>query len=437
MSEEQLIHSILESYFEEDPSKAARQLEVMDEDEVIHILMTLSYEISFKVFLHFNDAFAAKIIEGFPEDFFRQIVGDLDSDRSTGIFMRISEKKRAMLLDMLSEKKKEEIQELLTYPEGSAGNIMSVDYTAFHSEIQVKHAVEKIRSLASRKVPAFYVYVIDDKERLIGVLNMRDLLLADPKVTLESVMRKNIFSVDSFADREEVAHELNSRRFFSVPVVDAQKKLLGVVKADAIISDVREEASEDMQKMFGAGGNERTFSPMLFSMKKRLPWLYVNLLTAFMAASVVSLFEDVIAKITILAVFLPVVAGQGGNAGAQSLAVVMRGLVMREIPADHVRRLILKESALGVLNGMLIGLVTACVTWVWSGNPYLGVVIGLGMIVNLAAAGFSGAAIPLLMKRAGLDPAQCSSIILTTITDVVGFFAFLGFAVLFERFLIP
>jgi magnesium transporter len=162
----------------------------------------------------------------------------------------------------------------------------------------------------------------------------------------------------------------------------------------------------------------------------------VNLATAFLAAAVVALFEDIIAKITVLAVFLPVVAGQGGNAGAQSLAIVMRGLVMREIPKDKVKRLILKETWLGAVSGTVTGLVTALVAWAWDGNPWLGLVIGLAMIVNLLAAGMSGAAIPILMKTVGLDPAQCSSIILTTVTDVIGFFAFLGFAVVFQSHLI-
>jgi magnesium transporter len=162
----------------------------------------------------------------------------------------------------------------------------------------------------------------------------------------------------------------------------------------------------------------------------------VNLATAFLAAAVVALFEDIIAQMTILAVFLPVVAGQGGNAGAQSLAVVMRGLVMREIPPNQMLRLIVKEGRLGILNGAVIGIVTALVAWLWQGNPYLGVVIGLGMLVNLFFAGLAGASIPLLMKRIGIDPAQSSSIILTTVTDVLGFVAFLGFAVIFQRFLV-
>jgi magnesium transporter len=194
--------------------------------------------------------------------------------------------------------------------------------------------------------------------------------------------------------------------------------------------------TKDIQKIFGAGGDERVNSTILFSLKKRLPWLHVNLATAFLAAAVVALFEGIIAKLTVLAVFLPVVAGQGGNAGAQSLAVVMRGIVMREIPRDKVFRLISKEAKLGAINGVIIGTVTALIAWIWYGNPYLGLVIGLGMLLNLVFAGLSGASIPIVMKRIGLDPAQSSNIILTTVTDVMGFIAFLGFAVLFQNYLV-
>ena len=219
-------------------------------------------------------------------------------------------------------------------------------------------------------------------------------------------------------------------------MVDSQNHLLGIVKAEWLLYGIQAEVTADLQRMFGAGGDESTTSPIMFSLKKRLPWLHVNLATAFLAAAVVALFESVIAKLTILAVFLPVVAGQGGNAGAQSLAIVMRGLVMREIPKGKAARLIMKETGVGTINGAVIGLVTALIAWAWQGNPLLGLVIGLGMLVNLAVAGLSGSAIPMLMKKAGLDPAQCSSIILTTVTDVVGFFAFLGFAVLFQSRLI-
>jgi len=265
---------------------------------------------------------------------------------------------------------------------------------------------------------------------------MRDMMLAQGDERLQDIMRRDIFTVNCFTDREQIVHELAEKKYFAAPVVDNENRLLGVVRAERLIDQAQQEAVEDIQKMFGASGNERAFSPLGFSLRTRLPWLHVNLLTAFFAAAVVAFFEDIIAKITVLAVYLPVVAGQGGNAGNQSLAVVMRGLVMREIPQQKINQLIFKEMGIGAINGLSTGIVTAMVAWIWQGNPYLGLVIGLGMLVNLTVAGLAGAVIPLTMKAIHLDPAQCSSIILTTITDVVGFLAFLGFAVLFQGYLI-
>ncbi|MBC8550316.1 MAG: magnesium transporter, partial [Candidatus Brocadiales bacterium] len=216
----------------------------------------------------------------------------------------------------------------------------------------------------------------------------------------------------------------------------SQGHLLGIVRAEKLIMEAQEDVAQDIQMMVGVAPEERTFSSIWFSLRRRLPWLHINLVTAFAAAGVVAIFEDLIHQITALAILLPVVAGQGGNAGAQTLAVVMRGLVMREIPKGRFRRLLMKEAVLGALNGVIIGLVTAVVAWLWQANPFLGIVVGLGMIVNLIAAGVAGAAIPIVMKKLGADPAQSSSIILTTITDVVGFSAFLSFAVFFQKFLI-
>jgi magnesium transporter len=313
---------------------------------------------------------------------------------------------------------------------------MSTEFIVFHEEARVKEAVQKLRMLHRSKAPVSYVYVLDKEDKLVGVMYMRDMLVANPDETLGSLMRTELFTVNAFDDREEVLSQLSKHKFFAAPVVDSENHLLGVVKSDRLLENVQSDVTQDFLKMFGAGGDEQAFSPVSYSLKKRLPWLYINLATAFLAASVVGLFEDIIAKVTILAVFLPVVAGQGGNTGAQSLAVVMRGLVMREVTPKTYKKMVVKESVVGVVNGVLIGLVTSLIAWLWHGNPYLGLVIGLAMIVNLLAAGFSGAVIPLAMKALGFDPAQSSSIILTTVTDVVGFFAFLGFAVLFQNHLV-
>ncbi|MBN1131000.1 MAG: magnesium transporter, partial [Chitinispirillaceae bacterium] len=375
--------------------------------------------------------FAAALLKDADAAFFISIASELDPLLFAMIFMHLPEATRARLMEDLPDSLKAQVRDTLTYPENSIGRIMSTHFLSFNKDVLVGEAIEKIRSLAKKGFPASYVYVVDKEKTLVGVVNMRDLMLASVDAPLENVTRKEVFSLHSFMDREAAANEFSKRRYFAAPVVDSQNRILGIIKAEQLLAGMQEEVTEDFQLMFGAGGDERTFSPIGFSLKKRLPWLHVNLATAFIAAAVVGMFEDLIAKVTILAVFLPVVAGQGGNAGAQSLAVVMRGLVMREIPKNKVYRLILKEGWIGMINGLLIGTVTALVAYIWNGNPYLGLVIGLGMLVNLVFAGLSGASIPLIMKALGFDPAQSSNIILTTVTDVMGFFAFLGFASLF------
>lgn len=427
---------LAQRYFESDPARAAHALETMEEGEALEVLKAMPHALSTQAVQHLQENLAAALLQKLPDALFRGIVERLDAQKSAALFLHLSSEVRARFLENLSEKKKKEIQEILTYPEGSAGRIMSTDFLAFHGDVKVKEVIQKIRQLAQRGAASSYVYVIDPAHKLIGVMNMRDMLLAQPDASLESVMRQEVFTVNCFDDRETVAGELSRLRYFAAPVVDHERRLLGVVKAEQLLEDVQEEATEDMQKMFGAGGDEKAFSPVFFSIRKRLPWLYVNLFTAFVAAFVVALFEDIIAKITVLAVYLPVVAGQGGNAGAQSLAVVMRGLVMREIPPAKVRKMMVKETWIGIVNGILIGAVTAAIAWRWQGNPFLGLVVGLGMFANLVIAGFSGALIPLGMKALGLDPAQCSNIILTTITDVMGFLVFLGLAVAFQAYLI-
>lgn len=435
MTEKAPLLPIVQKFFEHDTTAAAHSLERMTEEEAVEVLLALPAPLAVRAIRHLQVSYAAELLKDADPELFREIVSALEPQFAATIFMHLPEDARERLLEHIPGKLKNQIRDLLTYPEDSVGRIMTTDFLSFHKDVTAHEAIEKIRSLARKRFPASYVYVIDDEEHLIGVMNMRDLMLASPEQKLETVMRTNLFSIHAFVDREEAANELSKRRYFAAPIVDGENHIVGIIKAEQLIQGIQEEVTEDLQRMFGAGGDERAFSPILFSLKKRLPWLHVNLGTAFLAAAVVAMFEGLIAKLTILAVFLPVIAGQGGNAGAQSLAVVMRGLVMREIPRDNVLRLIFKEGSLGAISGAVIGVVTALVAWIWHGNPYLGLVIGLGMLLNLVFAGLSGASIPILMKRMGLDPAQCSSIILTTVTDVMGFLAFLGLAVIFQAHL--
>ncbi len=436
MTDNTTLLPLVQRFFENDLSAAAGVLESMSEAEAAGALKSLPVPLAARILKVLQISYAAELLKDAEDQFLIEMTSLLDPQFLASIMMRLPQDARERMTKHISAKLKEQIREHLDYPEDSIGRTMTTDFVALKKHNRAEEAIEKIRSLAKKKYPSSYVYVVDGENRLIGVLNMRDLMLAAPDQTLDEISRKDFFALHCFTDRQDAANELAKRKYFAAPVVDGENHILGIVKAERMIQGVQEEASKDIQRMFGAGADERVFSTILFSLKKRLPWLHINLATAFLAAAVVALFEGIIAKLTILAVFLPVVAGQGGNAGAQSLAVVMRGIVMREIPGDKIYALVFKEAKIGAINGAVIGAVTALVAWVWYGNPFLGLVIGLGMLVNLILAGLAGASIPLIMKRVGIDPAQSSSIILTTVTDVVGFIAFLGFAVLFQKYLV-
>ena len=423
-------------FFDKDLENAVHILESLDEDEAANVLKTLPTTMTARILRVLQIGYAAVLLKDADEAFMQELAPHLDSQFVASILMQLPKDARERLSAHITDEQKDQVRELFDYPADSVGRIMTTDFIALKDDTNAEEAIEKIRSLAKKRFPSSYVYVVDEGGCLTGVLNMRDLMLASPEKTLAEIGRRDFFALHCFTGQQEAAGEMAKRKFFAAPVVDSENRILGIVKGERMLHGIQEEMSKDIQQMFGAGGDERVTSSIWFALKKRLPWLHINLATAFLAAAVVALFEGIIAKLTVLAVFLPVVAGQGGNAGAQSLAVVMRGIVMREIPKERRLYLVLKEGKIGAINGVIIGLVTALLAWLWYGNPFLGVVIGLGMVVNLVCAGLSGASIPLIMKKLGIDPAQSSSIILTTVTDVIGFLAFLGFAVIFQRSLI-
>lgn len=436
MSEQPVTTSFIRKFFELDPRDAAHNLEALGEEGALSILKKVPTPLAARAFDFMEPRFSSQILLSLPFQDAVDILGRMAFNRATEMVLHLPQEKRDLFLSSLDPEYASRIRILITFPGDTAGRMMAPEVIAFRGDLKVKEAVRRLRTLVRKKVPMSYVYVTDTENHLVGVLNMRDLLLAEGETDLSSVMIQDVFAVNAKMDREEVARLATQRHFLAIPVVDDHQRLLGTIKIDDLVETAQEEATEDIQKMFGAGGDEKVFSPLFFSVKKRLGWLHVNLATAFLAAAVVGLFQGVIAKIAILAVFLPVVAGQGGNAGAQSLAVVMRGLVLREINPTLARKVILREGLLGTINGIAIGLVTAAGAMLWHGNPYLGLVIGCAMLINMVVSGIAGAAIPMLMQALGFDPAQSSNIILTTVTDVVGFFSFLGLATLFQGWLL-
>lgn len=418
-----------------DASQAARLVQEVDAEEASGLLTQLPASATAAMAPHLHPGFLAGLLGKLPPKDAGEILEKVGQGPAADAFRAMDASARAAIIASLPDERKKAIQEMLSYPEDSAGRLMTPDHVAFPKDMTVRETVQKLRDMAHHQSAATYAYVVGPENRLAGVLNMRDLLLADSGAAIETVMRKGVLAVSPFMGREELVRLASEKQYIAFPVADTDGRLVGTVRTHNLLDRGGESAAEDLQILFGGSADERVLSPVVFKVSRRLPWLLVNLATAFLAAGVVALFEGLITRFAVLAVFLPIVAGQGGNAGTQSLSIILRGLIMREIKPSDAAAAIWKESAVGVINGAVIGVVTAGVTWLWKGNPALGLVIGLAMIVNLVAAGAAGAAIPIAMKRLGFDPAQSSGIFLTTVTDVVGFFAFLGFATVFSSWL--
>jgi magnesium transporter len=352
---------------------------------------------------------------------------------AAAVLLHLDEERRDAALLSLPEEQARGLRTLVAYPPETAGGIMDPQVVSLAVDLRVREAVDLMRRAPRQSL--YYLYVTDRDGVLHGVLSLRDLLLSGAEQPIRPLVNPKVESVPVGMDREEVAALMRERRFVCLPVVDDEQHLLGVVKHDEVLDTVGEEAFEDMQKMVGAGGDESALSPVSTVVRRRLPWLYVNLVTAFLASAVVGLFESTIAQVTALAVFLPIVSGQGGNSGAQALAVVMRGISLREIVPGSVWKVIWKEFFAGLLNGFTVAMVTGLAVGLWSRSAAMGLVIGLAMTVNMGLAALAGTMIPLALKRLGRDPAQSSIIFLTTVTDIVGFASFLGFAALFMRYL--
>ncbi|MDA8243226.1 MAG: magnesium transporter [Elusimicrobia bacterium] len=437
MNRKEAALELVKRFIQDDPARAAQALEELPPKEAALLLRAMPPSVVSQALENMPPQAAARLLENRPPQDAAEILHRTGKYQAADIFRQFDTEFSRAVIPLLDQEFSKDMAEILAYPRESAGRMMHTDFLAFRSDARVKDVIAKLRQLAKKQLPsASYCYVVDAANALLGVLNMRDLLLASPDAELEDVMIREVLKVSPFLDREELVQLAGRRHFLAVPVTNEHGRLLGVVNTKNILESTEEEAAEDLQILFGASAEERPFSPAWFKITRRLPWLTINLATAFLAGSVVALFEDFIARVAVLAVFLPIIAGQGGNAGTQTLSIVLRGMLMREIAPHNAWQLVRTEILVGVVNGAAIGLMTAGAAWFWKGSAWLGLVVGVAMIVNMVAAGMSGALIPLAMKRLGYDPAHSSGIFLTTVTDVVGFFAFLSTAWLLQSRLI-
>ena len=371
-----------------------------------------------------------------PAEEIARLAQEIPSDDAAALLDHLPKELSAEVLNLMRPKESGVVENLLEYDEQTAGRIMNPYVFALSEDITVGEAITELQ--ANRDVEmVFYLYVVDERRHLIGVTSLRRLLLVSPETPLKRIMTADLISARVDTDQEEVARQVASYNLLAIPVVDEENKLVGVITVDDVIDVIKDEATEDIYRLAGVAGDEHAFTPAGESLRKRLPWLGGNLITAFMAASVVALFEGTIERITALAVFMPIVAGMGGNAATQTLTVIVRGIALGEVTWGNSRKALLKEATVGLGNGVVLGLVAAAVAWATRGSPVLGLILCAAMIINMFVAATAGTLVPLGLRAANVDPALASSVFITTLTDVFGFFSFLGLATLFMRFLVP
>jgi len=409
------------------------ELESASADGIAEALESLPAATGALVLDRLQTSVAAEVVKKLDSDSRRVLLAAADPLRVVAFLARVEESARSGMLDDLEERAATEIRDLLSYPPDSAGAMMDPRVPMMGADHTVSEALESLRQQRDRRIVS--IYVIDSAGVYAGRISLQDLAIAEPSARLRELITDPPISVRATGSQSEVVELFEANRILALPVVDFEGRLIGYIPNRSLMGAVEEEATGGIQSMFGVSREERALSPVGFAVRKRLPWLEVNLLTAFLAASVVGLFEGTIARFTALAVLLPVVAGQSGNTGAQALAVTMRGLALREVRVRNWFRVASKEVRVAFLNGIAVAVSTAAAVYLWSRSPGLTLVIGLSMVLSMVAAGLSGAAIPMVLTALRQDPAQSSSIILTTVTDVVGFFSFLGIATLLSGML--
>ena len=365
-----------------------------------------------------------------------KLAQEIPSDDAAALIDYLPEDLSAAVLDLMRPKESGVVENLLEYAERTAGRIMNPNVFALREDLTVGEAITEMQIHRDVEM-VFYLYVVDERRHLVGVVSLRRLLLVSPETPLKRIMTTDLITARVDTYQEEVARQVAAYNLLAIPVVDEENKLVGIITVDDVIDVIKEEATEDINRLAGVAGDERAFTPAMESLRKRLPWLGVNLVTAFLAAAVVALFESTIDLFPVLAIFMPIVAGMGGNAGTQTLTVVVRGIALGELTWSNSRKALLKEIVVGIGNGVALGVVAALVVWATRGNPVLGVVLGLAMIINMFVAAAAGTLVPLGLRAANVDPALASSVFITTMTDVFGFFSFLGLATVFSQYLTP
>lgn len=402
-------------------------LEALSSDDRKTVVRLLGDKFDFLSLTEMDETVRAEILEAMPRAAVVEAVRDLDTDDAVYILEDLDESERRQILDQIPEGESAALRRGLDYPEDTAGRRMQSEFIAVPPFWTVGQTIDYMRDSDDLPDDFYELFIIDPGFRPIATVALNHLLRSKRPVKMEAIADDDIYTVDAMLDQEEVARIFKRYDLVSSAVIDGSGRLVGVITVDDIIDVIEQEADEDIRRLGGVGDEEISDS-IIETTRSRFTWLLVNLGTALFASWIISLFDATLEQMVALAVLMPIVASMGGNAGTQTMTVAVRALATRDLARFNVRRVIMRETAVGLLNGVLFAIMLGVITAVWFVNPQLGVIIGVAMIVNLLAAGLFGILIPLGLERARLDPAIASGAFVTTVTDVVGFFAFLGLA---------
>ncbi|MEZ5785851.1 MAG: magnesium transporter [Xanthobacteraceae bacterium] len=405
-------------------------LEALEAEERPRLIELMGPDFDFTALAEVDDAVREEILDELPPETVAEGVRELDSDDAVYILKDLSHEERAEILDQLPPPERVALARSLQYPEDSAGRRMQTEYIAVPPSWRVGHAIDYMRETDELPERFYELYVVDSQTRLLGAVSLDQLLRSKRPTQVSELMDAERRRVRATDDQEEVARLFERYNLVAVPVVDDLDRLVGVITVDDVVDVIEEEAEKDIKALGGITGHEELSDDVWTIARGRFNWLLVNLATAFLASSVLGLFEGELQKMVALAVLAPIVASQGGNAATQTMTVAVRALATRELHDTNARRIILRELLVGLVNGLAFAVITGVVAFAWFKIPGLGIVIALAMVCNLAAAALGGIMIPLVIAKFRLDPAVSSGVFVTTVTDVVGFFSFLGIATL-------
>jgi len=420
----------VESFLQLAPGDQVEIFNLLNEEQSAIILDLLDIDATADLFDRLRDSDTLEAAENLSLEDLADVLEEMQPDEAADLLGDLPPEQASQALDEMEDSG--DVLPLLAYSDESAGGRMTTEFIAMLKETSVEEGLTLLRKISPDHEVPYYVFVIDQEKKLSGVLGLRELVIANPKTKIKDIMDPDVTRVGSQMDQEDVAQVMTRHSLSAIPVVDEQDHMLGVITHDDILDVISEEATEDMYRLAAVASSElEPDSPVRQHIRGRLPWLFLNTLTALFAAWIISNYESIIAQVAALAVFQSVVAGLGGNASSQTVAVIVRSIALGRTSPKKIWDVLGRELVVGIFQGFAVGAIVAVGVWLWRGNPFLGIVVGIAILANLVVAGLVGALIPLTLKAFGRDPALASSVLVTAVTDSVGFLIFLSLAAYF------